>query len=627
MRSASPLLGVSFVIPVHNGVAWIRETIEAILAQADGRPIEVIVVDDRSEDGSSTLLEHLAAVFPIRVFPGEGRGAAAALNAGVRAARHPIVCQVDQDVIVGPGWMQRLTAEFQDPAVVAAQGYFATDRHATVCARVMGLDLEQRYAAIRDADTDHVCTGNSAYRADALLQVGLFDETLGYGYDNDMSYRLREAGWRLVFCRDAWSSHRWREGLSGYLVQQYGLGYGRLDLVAKHPTRLTGDSVSPPGMMIHAPLMLMVVASLLGSVVMAMAGGPWRPMMVSSAFVFAALAAERLVAGLRAAARFRDPAGLLFPIFHAARDLMWVAAIVTWSARRFGRERASPSHSMRVRRAPKAGRGLSAPARQSMRTISVIPAHNEAANLESVVADLTVCRPDIEIVVIDDGSTDETSEVLERLGVRAIRFPERMGIGCAMRAGLRYASRLGFDVAVRLDGDGQHRAADIELLLSPIFTGAADVVLGSRYSASSATTFEMCTGRLQPARDVRLKADTTSASRTSAMPRPLRRALAACLTALTGRRITDPTSGFCAFGPRAIRMLGDHHPTGYPEPELQLFLSRNGLTVVEVAVQARSRLSGKTSLTPARVTLAGARVLLAMLIVPLRDAVEDMFSD
>jgi glycosyltransferase involved in cell wall biosynthesis len=627
MRSASPLLGVSFVVPVHNGVTWIRETIEAILAQADGRPMEVIVIDDRSEDESSTLLLHLAAVFPIRVIPGEGRGAAAALNAGVRAARHPIVCQVDQDVVVGPGWMQRLTAEFRDPAVAAAQGYFATNRHATLCARVMGLDLEQRYAAIRGTDTDHVCTGNSAYRADALRQVGLFDETLGYGYDNDMSYRLREAGCRLVFCRDARSIHRWREGLSAYLVQQYGLGYGRLDLIAKHPTRLTGDSVSPPGMMIHAPLMLITVASLLGSVVMEMAGGPWRSTIISSAIVFAALAAERLIAGLRAAGRFGDPAGLLFPIFHAARDLMWVAAIVTWSARRLRREPASPSHSMRVRRAPNVGRVLSDPARQSMRTIGVIPAHNEAANLESVVADLTACRPDIEILVIDDGSTDETAEVLERLGVRAIRFPERMGIGSAMRAGLRYASRLGFDVAVRLDGDGQHRAADIELLLSPVFTGAADVVLGSRYSASSATTFKIGSGPPQPAREVRLKEDTPSIPCTSGMPGPVRRALAACLTALTGRRITDPTSGFCAFGPRAIRMLGDHHPTGYPEPELQLFLSRNGLTVVEVAVQARSRLSGKTSLTPARVTLAGARVLLAMLIVPLRDAVEDMFSD
>ena len=85
-----------------------------------------------------------------------------------------------------------------------------------------------------------------------------------------------------------------------------------------------------------------------------------------------------------------------------------------------------------------------------------------------------------------------------------------------------------------------------------------------------------------------------------------------------GRRVTDPTSGFCAFGRRAIAILAEHHPTGYPEPELQLFLSRNQLAVVEVPVSDRPRLSGTTSLTAGRATAAGARVLLAMIVVPLR---------
>ena len=100
--------GVSFVVPVHNGAAWLRRTLAAILAQADGRPMEVIVVDDRSEDGSAALLRRLALEWPLRILDGEGRGAAAAINTGVRAARFPIVCQVDQDVQLKPGWMPRL---------------------------------------------------------------------------------------------------------------------------------------------------------------------------------------------------------------------------------------------------------------------------------------------------------------------------------------------------------------------------------------------------------------------------------------------------------------------------------------------------------------------------------------
>ena len=341
--------GVSFVVPVHNGAAWIRETLEAILRQADGRPMEVIVVDDRSRDGSTELVRQLAETWPLRIVAGEGRGAAAAINAGVRAARYPIICQVDQDVVLRPGWMSLLAGELEDATVGAAQGYYATDPHATLCARAMSLDLEQRYAAIAGPNIDHACTGNSAYRAEALCRVGLFDETLGYGYDNDMSYRLQAAGYRLTFCRGARSVHRWREGLSGYLVQQYGFGYGRIDLVAKHPGRLAGDAVSPPRMMWHPLLMSTAIAGLAGALLIAALAGPWRPLAVASVAILVCLALERLLAGVYAARRFRDPVPLVFPLLHLARDLAWVAAIAMWSVRRLSRRPPKPSHSMRSR--------------------------------------------------------------------------------------------------------------------------------------------------------------------------------------------------------------------------------------------------------------------------------------
>jgi hypothetical protein len=105
------------------------------------------------------------------------------------------------------------------------------------------------------------------------------------------------------------------------------------------------------------------------------------------------------------------------------------------------------------------------------------------------------------------------------------------------------------------------------------------------------------------------------------------RLLGACLSALTGNPVTDPTSGFCVLGPRAVRLLAEHHPTGYAEPELRLFLSRNALRAVEVPVRERSRLNGKTSLTPGRVIGAGGRVVLAMLVVPLRRRVGALAGD
>jgi glycosyltransferase involved in cell wall biosynthesis len=224
----------------------------------------------------------------------------------------------------------------------------------------------------------------------------------------------------------------------------------------------------------------------------------------------------------------------------------------------------------------------------------LIPAHNERANLAAVVGELRACAPDLDLLVVDDGSYDGMEELPEALSVRWIRLPERLGVGSAMRAGLRYAAALGYDAAVRIDGDGQHRPADIGRLLAPIRAREADVVLGSRYSEPGLF------GSGTPI---------------------VKRGLAVCLSVLTRRRITDSTSGFYAIGPRALRVLAEHHPTGYAEAELQLFLSRNGFTVVEVPVAARSRFGGRTSLTPVRLPSAAARVLLAMIIVPFRGAV------
>ena len=184
------MIGVSFVVPVHNGAACVGEAIASILAQSDGRPMEIIVVEDGSRDNSAAVLESMTAVYPLTVIAGPGRGAAAAVNAGVRMARHPIICQVDQDVVLEPGWLTALVACLSNPAVAAAQGRYVVDGNASFFARITGLDLEQRYAHLEEYP-NHVCTGNTAYRASALHAIGLLDDSMGYGYDNDLSYRLQ----------------------------------------------------------------------------------------------------------------------------------------------------------------------------------------------------------------------------------------------------------------------------------------------------------------------------------------------------------------------------------------------------------------------------------------------------
>lgn len=227
----------------------------------------------------------------------------------------------------------------------------------------------------------------------------------------------------------------------------------------------------------------------------------------------------------------------------------------------------------------------------------VIPVRNEAASLPGVVDELRrVCR-DVPILVVDDRSEDATPALLAGLDVRWLRLDQHLGIGGAMRAGLRFARLLGHRVVVRVDGDGQHRPEDIAGLLAPIRGGAVDAVQGSRYVEGGGY-------RAQGAR------------------RLGQRALGAVLSRLTAQPVTDPTSGFWAFGPRAVAMLGDAHPSGYPEPELRIVLHRNRLCVAETPIVMRPRLAGRTSLTAPRTGMAMARLLLTTVVAPLRPVVK-----
>ena len=337
---------VSFVIPVYNGERTLDATLASVFAEARARPFEVIAIDDGSSDGSMRILARYRQSEGLALLRGEGRGAAAAINLGIRRARHEIVCQVDQDVALDPGWLERLLADLASgPDVAAAQGRYRALRADGPWARVMGLDLDLRASRLARC-VDHVCTGNTHYRRSALFAVGLFDESMGYGYDNCMSYRLGRAGYRLVQCPEATALHRWRVDLRGYLMQQFGVATGRLDLIAKYPGRVGGDQVSGPGMILHAAATALALASLVAGALLVALGARAALPVGLGLLTLTLLALERSFAGLRSAAHSGDPAGLLFPIAHALRDAAWVAALVVWLGRRaIGRPR-MPGHSM-----------------------------------------------------------------------------------------------------------------------------------------------------------------------------------------------------------------------------------------------------------------------------------------
>ena len=230
------------------------------------------------------------------------------------------------------------------------------------------------------------------------------------------------------------------------------------------------------------------------------------------------------------------------------------------------------------------------------RILVILPAFNEAGNIAQTVREIRRCLPEVDVVVINDGSTDATAQVAREAGAIVLQMPYNVGIGASVQTGFRYAAEQEYTVVVRSDGDGQHDAAAIAGLLEALDAGDADMVSGSRFLG-----------------------ETGDAS--TSLPRRLGIGiLSRLISAITGQRITDPTSGFSAFNQRAIRLFAGFYPHDYPEPEGIVLLHRAGLRLREIPVRMRAREHGVSSITPARSAYYMIKVTLAILITLLRRA-------
>jgi glycosyltransferase involved in cell wall biosynthesis len=235
---------------------------------------------------------------------------------------------------------------------------------------------------------------------------------------------------------------------------------------------------------------------------------------------------------------------------------------------------------------------MDAPARvdprlQALRRVAIVPALNEERSVPRVIAELRAFDPGLEIVVVTDGSTDRTAEVAEELGAHALRLPFNLGIGGAVQTGFRYAHEHGFDVAVRVDGDGQHDAAQLDRVLAAVLAGDADLAVGSRFAAA---------GGYRSSRSRRLGI----------------RILAWTVSALVRQRVTDTTSGFQAANRAAIALFAREYPHDYPEVEATVMAFRHRLRVVEVPVTMREREHGRSSITALHSIYYMIKVLLAL---------------
>lgn len=200
----------------------------------------------------------------------------------------------------------------------------------------------------------------------------------------------------------------------------------------------------------------------------------------------------------------------------------------------------------------------------------IVPVFNERESVGKLIRHLHRTLPDFDVVVIDDGSTDDTAGQVPP-GTAVVRLPFNLGIGGAMQTGYRYAAMHGYDLAVQVDGDGQHRPSEVIRLVDHLLSSDADFVVGSRFK--DATTYRQTTVRKAGAWVLR-----------------------GIIRLLTGLDITDCTSGFrVAKGP-VIHAFAHWYPEDYPEPEVILLLHRAGFRIEELGVRMRQRKTGQSSI-------------------------------
>jgi glycosyltransferase involved in cell wall biosynthesis len=234
-----------------------------------------------------------------------------------------------------------------------------------------------------------------------------------------------------------------------------------------------------------------------------------------------------------------------------------------------------------------------------VRTLVIIPAFNEEDCLGDVLAGLRAQAPELDVVVIDDGSTDATAAVARAAGVAVVSLPYNLGVGGAMRCGFRYALRLGYDRAVQIDADGQHDPVDVIRLLAEL-DGGADLVVGSRFAA----TDEGQRSRYEVGR-----------TRRAAMA-VMRRAV----KVVSGREFTDVSSGFRAFSRSMLELFATNYSVDYLADTVEALLMavRNGMRVVEVPVRMRVRAGGEPSTRNVKLVYHYVRLLVVVTSVTRR---------
>lgn len=234
---------------------------------------------------------------------------------------------------------------------------------------------------------------------------------------------------------------------------------------------------------------------------------------------------------------------------------------------------------------------------QKARILVIIPAHNEEGNIAHVIKEIKEKANYVDILVVNDGSADRTSEIATNNdGVKVANLPFNMGIGAAVQTGFKIASEEGYDIAIQIDADGQHNPSYIQMLCEPILRGYVDVVIGSRYK-------EKCEYRTSI---VRLSGIMFFSWFTSLIIK---------------QKITDTTSGLRALNKDAYELFSEEYPTDFPDAEAIILLGYRGFCITEIPIEMRNRSGGISFFSIPKLLYYPFKNLLAIVCTVLRETV------
>lgn len=254
---------ISAVVTVYNKQNTIAKTLESLLSQLVEFK-EIIVIDDGSVDNSAKIVKKFADKYKnIKYIFQINQGVAKSLNAGLKMTNTNLVVVLDGDVSLDKDWLPELMSYFGNEEIAAVSGLTKTMNPKNLWAALAGYNVEYRQSKIKGESVDHLSTTNVIYRKSVLDKIGMFDPEFRYGQDNEVSYRIIAAGYRLILSKKTFCLHFWPESFMGFMKQRMHGALARAMLIKKYPKRLTGDSVSSLRYFLELPLGLVFLLSLI----------------------------------------------------------------------------------------------------------------------------------------------------------------------------------------------------------------------------------------------------------------------------------------------------------------------------------------------------------------------------